>query len=78
MFRRCSSRPVVKPAPPTCCDAVACTPIHARLGAVHVQLGKLSPYRAMVSEGAWSQLTAIKRVFDPNQQLNPGNLGFDG
>ncbi len=47
------------------------------LGAVHVQLGKLYPYRAMVEPETWQQLAAIKRLFDPNQQLNPGNLGFD-
>ncbi len=47
------------------------------LGAVHVQLGKLYPYRAMVEDSTWRQLAAIKQVFDPRQQLNPGNLGFD-
>jgi D-lactate dehydrogenase (cytochrome) len=47
------------------------------LGAVHVQLGKHYPYRDMVEANSWRQLAAVKNLFDPNQQLNPGNLGFD-
>jgi D-lactate dehydrogenase (cytochrome) len=46
------------------------------LGAIHVQLGKHYPYRDMVEPTSWQTLTDLKRLFDPTNQLNPGNLGF--
>jgi D-lactate dehydrogenase (cytochrome) len=46
------------------------------LGAIHVQLGKHYPYRDMVEPSSWQTLTDLKRLFDPTNQLNPGNLGF--
>jgi FAD/FMN-containing dehydrogenase len=46
------------------------------LGAVHVQLGKYYGYGENLEPNLWEQMQALKKLFDPNYRLNPGNLGF--
>jgi FAD/FMN-containing dehydrogenase len=48
------------------------------LGAVHLQLGKVYPFReALAGTTAWEVLEQVKGVLDPDHLVNPGSLGLD-
>ena len=48
-----------------------------RLGAVHLQIGKVYPYRAGRDPATWRLLEAIKSAVDPSRLMNPRSLGLD-
>ena len=50
--------------------------ICARFGCGHFQIGRSYPYRDSRDGASKLLLDAIKRVVDPQRQLNPGGLGF--
>jgi len=45
--------------------------------AVHFQIGKTYPYQDGVSRHNIDLVAAIKKHIDPDNQLNPGALGFE-
>ena len=48
------------------------------IGAAHLQLGKVYPYReAYEGTVTWDVLTALKDQLDPDHVVNPGVLGLD-
>ncbi len=48
------------------------------LGAAHLQLGKVYPYReALAGTTTWDVLEQIKDVLDPDHSLNPGAIGLE-
>ena len=50
--------------------------IFETFGAGHFQIGRSYPYRASRDDASKALLDAIKQVVDPQNQLNPGGLGF--
>jgi FAD/FMN-containing dehydrogenase len=47
------------------------------LGAVHIQIGKVYPYReALRGSTTWDVVEGIKALLDPDRVLNPGALGL--
>jgi hypothetical protein len=50
--------------------------IFAGFGAGHFQIGRSYPYRASRDDASKALLDAIKQVVDPDNQFNPGGLGF--
>ncbi|HEX6312849.1 MAG TPA: FAD-binding oxidoreductase [Acidimicrobiia bacterium] len=48
------------------------------LGAVHLQLGKVYPFKeALAGSTAWDVIEQVKDVLDPDHLVNPGVLGLD-
>jgi FAD/FMN-containing dehydrogenase len=48
------------------------------IGAVHIQIGKVYPYRdALSGTVAWDVLEGVKTIVDPDRLLNPGVLGLE-
>jgi D-lactate dehydrogenase (cytochrome) len=48
------------------------------LGAAHLQLGKVYPYRdALEGTTTWEVVEQIKQLVDPDHMLNPGVLGLE-
>jgi hypothetical protein len=47
------------------------------IGATHLQLGRLYPYRSRIDPVAGDVLDGLKQLLDPRCALNPGVLGLD-
>jgi hypothetical protein len=47
------------------------------LGAIHLQVGKVYPYRKGRNPNTWKLLDAIKSAADPQRLMNPKSLGLD-
>jgi FAD/FMN-containing dehydrogenase len=47
------------------------------LGAIHLQVGKVYPYRKGRHPNTWKLLDAIKSAADPQRLMNPKSLGLD-
>jgi FAD/FMN-containing dehydrogenase len=50
--------------------------IFRELNATHLQVGRTYPLKAASDPRAWEILTAVKRVVDPRNLMNPGSLGL--
>ena len=50
--------------------------VFARLGCVHVQIGKTYPYKATREAATYRLLEAIKAAVDPRGLVNPGSLSL--
>jgi FAD/FMN-containing dehydrogenase len=50
----------------------------AEVGATHLQLGRLYPYRRRLPGSSGEVLDALKQLFDPRGVMNPGALGLAG
>jgi FAD/FMN-containing dehydrogenase len=48
-----------------------------RQGCVHLQIGKVYPYKQGLQESTYALLRGIKSVVDPKGLINPGSLGLD-
>ena len=66
-------------------DATACVTtarsrvldVFEKYGAAHFQIGRTYRYRQTRDDSSWALLKAIKSAIDPDNQVNPGSLGFD-
>jgi D-lactate dehydrogenase (cytochrome) len=47
-----------------------------RMGGIHIQIGKYYAYETNMEPRRWQVLRDIKKVFDPQNLVNPGVLGF--
>jgi len=48
------------------------------LGAVHLQIGKVYPFKEALAGGTtWEVLEQLKGIVDPDHLVNPGSLGLD-
>jgi len=70
---------VPRPEPATAVVAKARDAVKAialRYGAGHFQIGRAYPYRDSRDPASLALLDAVKKLVDPDRQLNPGGLGF--
>jgi len=49
----------------------------AEHGAVHLQLGRLYPYKQVLNEENFTLLQQVKNTLDPHGRMNPGVLGLN-
>jgi len=52
------------------------TELFKDLGSVHLQLGKSYHYREGLQPEAFALVQSIKKIVDPGNRINPGNLGL--
>lgn len=50
--------------------------VFRRHGAVHLQIGRLYPYRADLDQAPERLVGALKQALDPDRRINPGALGL--
>ena len=50
----------------------------ARLGGVHLQIGRYYAYESVLEEPTWQLLQTLKGALDPRSLVNPGSLGLGG
>jgi len=55
---------------------VGLTDLFKNLGAVHLQVGKSYRYREGLRPEAFGLVQSIKKLLDPSNRINPGNLGL--
>ena len=51
--------------------------ICSKYGAAHLQIGRTYPYKENSSPEFWNIVQSIKSTLDPDNNVNPGALGFD-